>query len=312
MPAPVTREPTSQVLIANNALSIRVWKCVKWFFKGGKRPKMKDQKALNEHGDPESFLQAAREHNRRGWDQRVAAGDQWTLPVDAQTIARAREGDWEVLLTPTKPVPREWFGEIGGKDLLGLAAGGGQQCPIFAAAGANVTCLDASEAQLARDREVAAREGLSIRTVQGYMHDLSCFPDASFDLVFNPCSTAFAPEVLPVWRECARVLRAGGILMTGFYNPVFFVFDPLAMQRGELVARHSLPYSDFELPEEEREKLLADDPTLCFSHTLETQIGGQLKAGLQLTDLFEDNWATLDQLGSLFDPFIATRAVKPR
>lgn len=252
-----------------------------------------------------------REHNRRGWDQRVAEGDEWTVPVDAQTIAQAREGDWQVLLTPTKPVPREWFGNIAGKDLLGLASGGGQQCPVFAAAGASVTCLDASEGQLSRDREVAEREGLNIRTVHGYMHDLSCFADASFDIVFNPCSTAFAPEVLPVWRECARVLRPGGILMTGFYNPVFFVFDQLAMDRGEVVARHSLPYSDFDLPEEERAQMLADDPTLCFSHTLETQIGGQLEAGLQLTHLFEDNWSELDEIGKLFDPFIATRAVKP-
>ncbi len=256
-------------------------------------------------------MEDACDHNRRGWDKRVADGDEWTLPVDARTIARAREGTWEVLLTPTKPVPRDWFGEISGKDLLGLASGGGQQCPVFAAAGANVTCFDASEGQLAREREVADREGLNIRTVQGYMHDLSCFKDASFDLVFNPCSTAYAPEVLPVWRECARVLRPGGILMTGFYNPVFFVFDQLAMDRGELVARHSLPYSDFELPEEERQKMLADDPTLCFSHTLETQIGSQLRAGLQLTHLFEDNWAEFDEIGKLFDPFIATRAEKP-
>jgi SAM-dependent methyltransferase len=256
-------------------------------------------------------MEDPKEHNRQGWNQRVAEGDQWTLPVDEQTVARARNGEWEVLLTPTKPVPREWFGNIVGKDILGLASGGGQQSPIFAAAGANVTCLDASEGQLARDQEVAERDGLLMRTVQGYMHDLSAFPDASFDLVFNPCSTSFAPEILPVWRECARVLRPGAVLMTGFYNPVFFVFDQLALDRGELVARHPLPYSDFELPEEERKQLLADDPTLCFSHTLETQIGGQLQAGLLLTDMYEDNWPEPDELGRLFDPFIATRAIKP-
>lgn len=251
------------------------------------------------------------EHNRKGWDQRAQEGDIWSIPIEAEIIAKARNGDWEVLLTPTKPVPREWFGDIAGKDLLGLASGGGQQCPTFAAAGANVTCLDASEEQLALDQQVAQREGLSIRTVQGFMHDLSAFEDASFDIIFNPCSTAFAPEVLPVWKECARVLRPGGILMTGFYNPVFFVFDQLAMDRGELVARHALPYSDFDLPEDEKQKMLADDPTLCFSHTLETQIGGQLQAGLMLTHMFEDGWSELDVLSKLFDPFIATRSVKP-
>ncbi len=254
------------------------------------------------------------EYNREQWNRRVEAEDEWTVPVSPKEIAAARRGEWEVVLTPMKPVPRSWFGDIAGKDMLGLASGGGQQCPIFAAAGANVTCLDASEGQLARDAEVAEREGLSIRTVQGFMHDLSAFEDESFDIIFNPCSTAFAPDVLPVWRECARVLRPGGALMTGFYNPVFFVFDQLALDRGELVAKHSLPYSDFDLPEDEKAALLAsspDDKTLCFSHTLETQIGGQLQAGLMLTDMFEDGWEYLEVLTEKFQPFIATRAVKP-
>ena len=65
----------------------------------------------------------------------------------------------------------------------GLASGGGQQCPVFAAAGANVTSFDASDEQLARDREVAEREGLTIRTVQGFMHDLSVFAGDSFDAI---------------------------------------------------------------------------------------------------------------------------------
>lgn len=253
-----------------------------------------------------------REHNRKGWNQRAAEGDEWSTPVDAKTIALARRGEWEVLLTPHKPVPREWFDELDGRDLLGLASGGGQQCPIFAAAGANVTCLDASEGQLALDAHVAQREGLHIRTVHGFMHDLPAFADDSFDIIFNPCSTAFAPDVIPVWQECARVLRAGGVLMTGFYNPAFFIFDQLAMERGELAARYPLPHSDFDLPDDVREAMLKDDPTLCFSHMLETQIGGQMQAGLLLTHLFEDRWDALPEVSRLFPPFIATRAVKLR
>ena len=253
------------------------------------------------------------EYNREQWNRRAEAGNEWSIPVTPEQIAAARKGDWEVVLTPIMPVPRDWFGEIAGKDMLGLASGGGQQCPIFAAAGAHVTSFDASDAQLALDDQVAQREGLDIRTVQGLMHDLSAFADASFDIVFNPCSTAFAPEVLPVWREVARVLRPGGVLMTGFYNPVYFIFDPLALDRGELVARHSLPYSDFDLPEEERVALLAsnpDDKTLCFSHTLETQIGGQFEAGLVMNAMFEDGWDAIDAMSRLFPPFIATRSYK--
>ena len=79
--------------------------------------------------------------------------------------------------------------------------------------------FDNSPQQLARDRLVAEREGLEIRTVQGDMRDLSAFADASFDLVFHPVSNLFCPEVRPVWREAYRVLRQGGILLAGFMNP---------------------------------------------------------------------------------------------
>ncbi|VFT25172.1 putative methyltransferase [Pseudomonas aeruginosa] len=57
------------------------------------------------------------------------------------------------------------------------------------------------------------------------MRDLSTFADASFDLVFNPISNLYVDDVLPVWRECARVLRPGGKLLASFYNPALFIED---------------------------------------------------------------------------------------
>jgi ubiquinone/menaquinone biosynthesis C-methylase UbiE len=101
--------------------------------------------------------------------------------------------------------------------VLCLASGGGQQGPILAAAGANVTVFDNSPAQLKQDQLVAERESLSIGTVEGDAADLSAFADASFDLIFNPVSTVFMPDVRAVWKECYRVLHPGGILMTGFW-----------------------------------------------------------------------------------------------
>ena len=248
------------------------------------------------------------EFNRQGWNAKSEGGDRWSIPVEPTTIAAARRGDWSVVLTPSRAVPRDWFGDIAGKDLLGLAAAGGQQCPIFAAAGARVVSFDASDGQLARDREVAEREGLSIRTMRGLMHDLAAFGDDSFDLIFHPCSNSFAPDVLAVWRECARVLRPGGVLLAGFTNPARFLFDEASVERGEPVARHRIPYSDLDLPDAEREALLAQDPVLCFGHTLTDQIGGQLAAGFMLTDLFEDDFEQRDAVGRLMDCYIATRA----
>ena len=160
------------------------------------------------------------EHNRIAWNKNVERKNPWTVPVTSEAVAAARQGRWEIILTPTKPVPREWFPDLEGCDVLCLASGGGQQGPILAAVGANVTVLDNSPNQLAQDRTVAERDGLEIITVEGDMADLSAFSDRSFDLIVHPVSNVFAPDIRPVWREAFRVLRPGGALMAGITNPV--------------------------------------------------------------------------------------------
>jgi SAM-dependent methyltransferase len=252
--------------------------------------------------------------NQEGWDRRVEEGDVWTLPVSPEEIARARRGDWAVVLTPNKPVPRDWFGDIARRDILCLASGGGQQGPILSAAGGRVTVFDASPRQLAQDEMVARREGLQLLTRQGFMHDLSAFEDAIFDLVFHPVSNSYAPEIEPVWRECFRVLRPGGALLAAFMNPIVYVFDAEAGARGELIVRHRLPFADVvDRPAEDLKRVIATDHTVEFSHTLEAQIGGQLQAGFRLTALYEDVDRGPPESGrSLYFPTsIATRAVKP-
>ena len=151
--------------------------------------------------------------------------------------------------------------------MLCLASGGGQQGPVLAAAGAEVTVFDNSPAQLARDEEVAAREGLTLRTVLGDMRDLSAFPDASFDVVFNPVSNVFCPELAPVWRESFRVLRPGGVLMAGFMNPDIYIFDVVALdEREEFVVRHPIPFTTLDLPEEERARAYGRRPDRVQPH----------------------------------------------
>ena len=232
----------------------------------------------------ESFDPVA--YNRAAWDREVDSGNEWTQPVGPEVIARARAGDWSVVLIGYQPVPRGWFpADLAGAAVLCLASGGGQQGPVLAAAGAAVTVLDNSPRQLGRDQEVAAREGLAVRTVLGDMRDLSVFPDASFDVVFNPVSNVFCPDLAPVWRESFRVLRPGGILMAGFMNPDIFLFDFTALdERGELVVRHPLPFTTLDLPDEERQRVYGAGP-IEYSHSLTEQIGGQLAAGFTLTHL---------------------------
>jgi len=260
---------------------------------------------------PETPRDDVARFNRGAWDAMVARGNRWTVPVDAAAIAGARRGEWAILLTPEKPVPRAWFPPLAGAGVLCLAGAGGQQAPILAAAGAHVSVLDNSPSQLAQDRAVAEREGLDLRCVLGDMRDLSAFPDRSFALVFHPCSNAFVPDVRPVWREAFRVLQPGGVLLSGFTNPVEYLFDIVALERGELVVRHTLPYSDLTSPTPEEKAFLdaAGEP-ISFGHTLEDQLGGQLDAGFVLTALYEDRWSE-SALGRHTSAFMATRAVRP-
>jgi SAM-dependent methyltransferase len=253
-----------------------------------------------------------RRYNRQAWDRQVERGNPWTVPVDPDAIAKARQGDWQIILTPTKPVPAEWFPPLAGIDVLCLASGGGQQGPILAAAGAHVTVFDNSPNQLAKDRLVADREGLTIETLEGDMADLSVFADGGFDLIIHPVSNVFAPDVRPVWREAYRVLRPGGSLLVGCMNPIHYLFDFPALERGEFRVAHRIPYSDVgSLTDEERARLAEQDAPLEFGHTLDDQIGGQLAAGFVLTGFYEDiDPGTI--LGQYIASYLATKALKPR
>jgi SAM-dependent methyltransferase len=225
-------------------------------------------------------------------------------------ISDARKGVWKIRITPQKSVPRDWLEPLAGKEVLCLASAGGKQSPILAAAGARVTVFDLSELQLLRDRNVAAREGLVIRTIAGDMSDLSCFDDASFDLIVNPCSVCYVPVVRPIWSEAFRVLRPGGSLIAGMINPIYYLFDAKKMDRGELIVRHKIPYSDLNLSAEERARVWGDSRPLEFGHSLAELIGSQLDVGFQLTGFYEDGWAGNDRLSEMISTFFATRALK--
>lgn len=252
-------------------------------------------------------------HNQAAWDRQAAQGCEWSAPVGPEAIAAARAGHWQVHLTPG-PLPAGWLEQVAGLRILCLAAGGGQQAPILAAAGAEVTVYDASAGQLAQDRAVAEREGLDLRCVQGDMRDLGVFADASFDLIFHPISNLYVPDVRPVWRECARALVPGGTLLSSFWNPVVFIGDrdPALRAQGLVKPVWRLPYSDVEhLPPEALADKQDRGEALVFGHTLADQIGGQLDAGFVLTGFHED-WHPHPRfvVENVMPTFVATWAVK--
>ena len=222
------------------------------------------------------------EINSETIDRWVDEGWEWGIPISHEEYVKATEGEWKMVLTPTKPVPKEWFGDLNGKRILGLASGGGQQMPIFAALGAECHVLDYSKRQIESELSVAAREGYEIKTYRADITKPLPFDDGYFDLIFHPVSNCYIKDVEAVWRECYRVLKKGGRLLAGLDNGVNFLFDD-----DESHVTGYLPFDPLTNPEQ-MATLQKEDCGVQFSHTIEEQIGGQLKAGFTLADVFDD------------------------
>lgn len=221
--------------------------------------------------------------NARTIDSWVEEGWEWGKPVTHEDYVNVQQGQWDVLLTPTKPVPHAWFGDLKGKKVLGLASGGGQQMPIFAALGADCTVLDYSPRQIESERMVAQREGYPIRILRADMTKPLPFADGEFDLIFHPVSNCYVREVKPIFKECCRVLAPGGVLLCGLDNGINFLFAD-ENKRDQLC---TFPFDPVANPDQ-RAQLEAGNEGMQFSHTLEEQIGGQLEAGFTLTHVYED------------------------
>jgi len=244
--------------------------------------------------------------NAEAIDRWVEAGWEWGRPISHEAFQAAKNGEWEVYLTPTRSVPHRWLGDLRGKRVLGLASGGGQQMPVFAALGAECTVLDYSARQIESEEAVAKREGYFIRTVRADMTRPLPFEDGEFDLIFHPVSNCYVEDVRPLWRECFRVLKNGGFLLSGTDHYVNYIVDA-----EETAVVNALPFNPLKNPEQ-MAQLQRQDAGVQFSHTLEEQIGGQLDAGFTLVELYED-FNGEGRLHDLHIPtFLAMRSRKGR
>ncbi len=134
----------------------------------------------------DSFPSFVHDHNRQQWDARVRRRQTFTRP--------ASDGNFS---QPLAVVDRHgWLGpSIAGRQVLCLAAGGGSQSALYAAAGAKVTVVDISGEMLALDRAVAAERQLDITCIQASMDDLAGLAAGGFDIVIQPVSTCYVPDI---------------------------------------------------------------------------------------------------------------------
>lgn len=221
------------------------------------------------------------ETNRQVYDAMAAANDPLCRPAKDEELAN-----------PLATVDAAgWLGEsIAGQNLLCLAAGGGRQSSLYAAAGANVTVVDLSGAMLELDREVASQRGYSLRLFEASMESLPMLSDGEFDIVIHPVSTCYVPQVAPVFQEVARVMRPGGIYISQHKQPTSLQssIDPLA--EGGYSVSHSY-YRDTPVPPTTSNlsagRRLREQGAIEFVHRWEQLIGGMCRAGFVIEDLTE-------------------------
>ena len=219
---------------------------------------------------------------------RLAENDvNWSHPATPEQLEKARSGNIELKVGNEGIIPPGWFGDLRGKKVLCLAGAGGLQAPVLACAGAEVTVLDLSEKMLDRDRDIAEREGLDIRIEHGNMCDLSRFTDESFDLVLNPPSLFYVPDVMPVFREVYRVLKSGGSFIMISMAPIAYVCD-YDEALGCYKAVNRMPYRSTDHADQ--------GDWVEYGHTMESYIGGQLQCGFVLTGYKESQQEDITEL----------------
>jgi SAM-dependent methyltransferase len=218
---------------------------------------------------------SAGQHNRQAWNR---------LAEQQQRFTRAARD--EEFVDPLGLLDSSgWLAEgIRGKNLLCLAAGGGRQGPLYAAAGANVTVVDISNAQLQLDRAVAAERRLAIRTVETSMDDLGMFRAGEFEVVIHPVSSCYLPDLRPVYEQVARVTAADGIYISQHKQPTSLQSDPASAGDGYRVREPY--YRQGPLPAVQG-SLHREEGTLEFLHRWEELLGAMCRVGFSIEDLTE-------------------------
>jgi len=211
-------------------------------------------------------------------DSLVDGGVEFSIPItdeQIETYVSTLECD---LMPPSEWIPKN----ISDMKVLLLAGAGGQQAPLFAAIGADVTVIDISEKMLEKDRLVAQRENLRIRIEKGNMCDLSRFEEASFDLIYNPPSLFYVPDVIPVFQECYRVLKYGGTFIASLANPINYMCN-YDSEKNIYTVCNPLPFISHE-----HDEGCAEAGWVEYGHKWDSYLGGQTRCGFAIIDCIEE------------------------
>jgi ubiquinone/menaquinone biosynthesis C-methylase UbiE len=209
----------------------------------------------------------------------------WNSLADSGSLF-ARTATDDECRNPLKSLDgRGWLPtSVAGLRVLCLAAGGGWQSVLYAAAGAIVTVVDLSDSMLELDTRECHNRGYSVQTVRTSMEDLSMLGSESFDIVHQPVSTCYVPHLQPVYREISRVLRDNGLYISQHKQPISLQISHRNERQQFVIGLEY--YHDGPLPALQ-DKAYREEGTTEYLHRLEDLVGGLCTSGFVIEDLRE-------------------------
>ncbi len=249
--------------------------------------------------------------NREVYDHMAATQDPLCRPASDAELA-------DPLATVD---PAGWLGpSIQGRRVLCLAAGGGRQSSLYAAAGAEVTVVDLSPAMLELDRRVAAERGYALRLFETSMEDLSGLPAAEYDFVIQPVSTCYVPDIGRVFREVSRVCQSRALYISQHKQPISLQASTSRNSHGEYSLVHEYYRGEPVPPPKQTTRAsqrLRESGATEYLHRWEQIIGGMCRSGFVIEDLSEPLHARRDAVGDSFShrakfiaPYVRIKARK--
>ena len=246
-----------------------------------------------------------KQHNRSAWNRLAKEGNRFAQP--------AKESDYENPLASVDG-PGWLGGDIFGKRVLCLAAGGGRQGPLYAAAGAVVTVVDISDQMLNIDQQICRRKGLTMQAIEASMDDLSMLATGSFDIVIQPVSSCYVPDLPAVYEEVARVTAEGGLYISQHKQPASLQTSLDANRNGRYVVLHE-PVQNRPLPEPEQTSLIRERGTCEYIHSWQSLVGELCRSGFVVEDLIEPDHAdvgaepgSFGHRGRFVNPYVRIKA----
>lgn len=242
-----------------------------------------------ENWNIEKSLDPAHRHNQTAWDRMASREHPLTQPATAEELQNPL-----AVVDPAGWLPKS----IQGWKVLCLAAGGGRQSALYAAAGAEVTVVDLSSGMLELDHRAAAKHGFAMRLVQTSMDDLAMLAEAYYDLVIHPVSTCYLREIVPVYQQVARVLRGDGLYICQHKTPTNLQAT-LDAPGGFYRLEHAY-YDKSPVSPPSAANRLREPGTMEFVHRWEEILGGLCRSGFVIEDVVEPFHARPEEMPGQF------------